>query len=151
MEEENALLFWSLLLKARRVLASWEQSRASYLKMKLAAWRSGFMYIYKSCHDDILFIPLFPFPLLGKSRSSQQAARRERKQESPFKNKLQMQVTLVEAPGGGGFPSTGAGTSALVSPDWARCLPTPNATPRGAGGDRWGGFGTGVTQLIYAS
>lgn len=59
------------------------------------------VYIYKSCHDDILFIPLFPFPLLGKSRSSQQAAWRERKQESPFKNKLQMQVTLVEAPRGG--------------------------------------------------
>lgn len=133
MEEENALLFWSLLLKARRVLpASWEWSRASYLKMKLAAWRSRFMYIYKSCHDDILFIPLFPFPLLGKSRSSQQAAWREREQESPFKNKLQMQVTLVEAPRGGRFPSTGAGTSGLASPDRACCFP-PRMPPPGSG------------------
>lgn len=94
------------------------------------------MYIYKSCHD-ILFIPLFPFPLLGKSRSSQQAAWRERQQESPFKNKLQMQVTLVEAPRGGKFPSTRAGTSGLASPDRAWWLPTPNAAPRereGTGG-----------------
>ena len=53
----------------------------------------------------------------------------ERKQESPFKNKLQMQVTLVEAPRGGRFPSTRAGTSGLASPDRARQLPTPNATP----------------------
>lgn len=109
------------------------------------------MYIYKSCHDDILFIPLFPFPLLGKSRSSQQAAWRERKQESPFKNKLQMQVTLVEAPRGGGYPSTGAGTGGLASPAQARWLPTPTATPQAARGDRRGGFGTGVTLPIYAS
>lgn len=142
MEEENALLFWSLLLEARCVLpASWEWSRA-YLKMKLAAWWSGFMYIYKSCHDDILFIPLFPFPLLGKSRSSQQAAWRERKQESPFKNKLQMQVTLVEAPRGSGFLSTRAGTSSLVSLDQAQQLLTPNATP----GER---EGTGGVALAW--
>lgn len=100
------------------------------------------MYIYKSCHDDILFIPLFPFPLLGKSRSSQQAAWRERKQESPFKNKLQMQVTLVEAPRGSGFLSTRAGTSSLVSLDQAQQLLIPNATP----GER---EGTGGVALAW--
>lgn len=96
------------------------------------------VYIYKSCHDDILFIPLFPFPLLGKSRSSQQAVWRERKQESPFKSKLQMQVALVEAPRGGRFLSTRAGPGGLASPDLAHQIPTPNATRERAGGDRQG-------------
>lgn len=62
-----------------------------------------------------------------------------------------MQVTLVEAPRGGGYPSTGAGTGGLASPAQARWLPTPTATPQAARGDRRGGFGTGVTLPIYAS